>query len=135
MQINSSFSMPSYYAKEQDIQSQYLKTADLSDKTKVEESTPPYEKESYALPRQTYGLVVLEKMTDDEYHAFLRATAEMSESEKIMAAQSLYRLNELQRDGLLSSNKNPYSQSKTLQNFPQIFQNAYSEILAQKQNV
>lgn len=132
MQITSSFSMPTYYSKEQDIQSQYLKSADLADKTKIEESKSPYEKEDYSLPRQTYGLVVLEKMTNDEYHAFMRATAEMSESEKIMAAQSLYRLNEL-KEGRIAQIKNPYNQSKSIQNFPQIFQNAYSEILAQKQ--
>lgn len=134
MQITSSYLTPSYYSKDQDIQSQYLKSADLADKTKIEESKSPYEKEDYTIPRQTYGLVVLERMTDDEYHAFMRATAEMSESEKIMAAQSLYRLNELKKEVRTAQAKNPYNQSKTLQNFPRIFQNAYSEILAQKQS-
>lgn len=131
MQITSSYSMPSYYSKEQDIQSQYLKSADLADQTKVQESKTPYEKEDYSLPRQTYGLAVIEKMSDDEYHAFLRATAEMTESEKIIAAQSLYRLNEL-KEGKALANKNPYNQSKTTQNFLQIYQNAYSEVIAQK---
>lgn len=131
MQITSSYSMPSFYSKEQDIQSQYLKSADLADQTKVQESKTPYEKEDYSLPRQTYGLAVIEKMSDDEYHAFLRATAEMTESEKIIAAQSLYRLNEL-KEGKALANKNPYNQSKTTQNFLQIYQNAYSEVIAQK---
>lgn len=131
MQVTSSYSMPSYYSKEQDIQSQYLKSADLANQTKVQESKMPYEKEAYSLPRQTYGLAVIEKMSDDEYHAFLRATAEMTESEKIIAAQSLYRLNEL-KDAKAHTNKNPYNQSKTTQNFLQIYQNAYSEVIAQK---
>ncbi len=42
--------------------------------------------------RQTYGLLVLELMSDPEYQAFQRATAGMSESDKIIAAQSLYSL-------------------------------------------
>ncbi|CBG39500.1 Putative hypothetical protein [Helicobacter mustelae 12198] len=42
--------------------------------------------------RQTYGLLVLELMSDPEYKAFQRATAGMSEGEKIIAAQSLYSL-------------------------------------------
>lgn len=132
MQITSSYSMPSFYSKEQDIQSQYLKSADLADQTKIQESKTPYEKETYSLPRQTYGLAVIEKMSDDEYHAFLRATAEMTESEKIIAAQSLYRLNELKDGKAHQTGKNPYNQSKTTQNFLQIYQNAYSEVIAQK---
>lgn len=132
MQITSSYSMPTYYSREQDIQSQYLRSADLADKTQIEESLSPYEKEKYSLPRQTYGLSVIEKMSDDEYHAFLRATAEMTESEKIMAAQSLYRLEQLKEGRNIQANNNPYNQSKYTQNFLQIFQNAYSEVLAQK---
>ena len=42
--------------------------------------------------RQTYGLLVLELMSDPEYQAFERATAGMSEGDKIIAAQSLYSL-------------------------------------------
>lgn len=132
MQITSSYSMPSFYSKEQDIQSQYLKTADLADKTQTQESVQ-YQEGSYTLPRQTYGLKVIEKMTDDEYHAFVRATAEMTESEKIIAAQSLYRLSEIKEGKEFHTNKNPYQQSQNIQNFLQIYQNAYSEILAQKQ--
>ncbi len=40
--------------------------------------------------RETYGLSTLERMTDEEYAAFQRATANMSPSEKIQAAQSLH---------------------------------------------
>ncbi|AFI06535.1 hypothetical protein [Helicobacter cetorum] len=42
--------------------------------------------------RETYGFLVLELMSDREYNAFLRATAGMDESQKRLAAQSLYSL-------------------------------------------
>lgn len=41
--------------------------------------------------RITYGLRVIELMSDQEYQAFLWASEGMSEAEKIMMAQSLYR--------------------------------------------
>lgn len=41
--------------------------------------------------RITYGLKVIELMSDTEYQAFLWATQDLSESEKILMAQSLYR--------------------------------------------
>lgn len=44
------------------------------------------------LKRETYGFLVLELMSDNEYQAFLRATAGMNENEKRLAAQSLYSL-------------------------------------------
>ncbi len=40
--------------------------------------------------RETYGLDTLARMTDEEYAAFQRATANMSPNEKIQAAQSLH---------------------------------------------
>lgn len=41
--------------------------------------------------RITYGLRVLELMSDEEYRAFLWATEGMDDSEKLLMAQSLYR--------------------------------------------
>ncbi|TLD80979.1 hypothetical protein LS68_005790 [Helicobacter sp. MIT 05-5293] len=41
--------------------------------------------------RITYGLKVLELMSDEEYRAFLWATEGMNDSEKLLMAQSLYR--------------------------------------------
>lgn len=41
--------------------------------------------------RITYGLKVLELMSDEEYRAFLWASEGMSDSEKMLMAQSLYR--------------------------------------------
>ncbi len=40
--------------------------------------------------RETYGLDTIARMTDEEYAAFQRATANMSPNEKIQAAQSLH---------------------------------------------
>lgn len=45
---------------------------------------------STELPRETYGLDTIERMTDEEYAAFQRATSNMSPNEKIQAAQSLH---------------------------------------------
>lgn len=132
MQITPSY-LSSYFSDNQEIRSQYLKTADLADKTMIEEKKTPYEKETYSLPRQTYGLTVLEKMSDDEYHAFLRATAEMSESEKILAAQTFYQIGDLYQTKK-TSEKNPYLANNG-RDFPSIYQNAYQAILAEKQKM
>ncbi|MDL0079771.1 hypothetical protein [Helicobacter zhangjianzhongii] len=40
--------------------------------------------------RETFGLEILEKMSDKEYQVFLRASEGMSEVEKMAAAQTLY---------------------------------------------
>jgi len=40
--------------------------------------------------RETYGLDTIKRMTDEEYAAFQRATANMSPNEKMQAAQSLH---------------------------------------------
>ncbi len=54
------------------------------------------EEEESKPKRETYGLPLLELMTDSEYAAFERITANMSYSQKIMSAQSLYRLTTFQ---------------------------------------
>lgn len=131
MQITSLSNTPLYYSKEPDIQNQYLKEADMADKVSVKESKQPYEKEEnfeLSLPRQTYGLSVIEKMSNDEYQAFVRATAEMSESEKILAAQSLYRLNELKSQNV----HNPYRSIQSDRDFLKVFHNAHQAILQSK---
>lgn len=53
--------------------------------------------------RETYGLMVLELMSDPEYQAFERATVGMTQGEKMVAAQSLYRLSELQSQNAKAS--------------------------------
>ena len=47
--------------------------------------------------RQTYGLAILELMSDQEYQAWLRATAGMTETEKMLAVQKLYPLADIER--------------------------------------
>ena len=61
--------------------------------------------------RQTYGLMILEMMSDTEYATFQRATAGMSEGEKIMAAQSLYSLTEFYQGQHDKKPKNPYTKT------------------------
>lgn len=59
--------------------------------------------------RQTYGLLVLELMSDPEYKAFQRATAGMSESEKMLAAQSLYSLTSFYSGKIQDKIQNSYN--------------------------
>lgn len=74
--------------------------------------------------RQTYGLLVLELMSDTEYQAFQRATAGMSESEKMMAAQSLYSLNNFYNGGNKNKTQNAYN-SFNSQDFIARYKNAF----------
>lgn len=48
-------------------------------------------RDEFKEPRITYGLQILERMSDEEYRAFLRASEGLSEGEKMIMAQSLYR--------------------------------------------
>ncbi|MCE3038771.1 hypothetical protein [Helicobacter anatolicus] len=79
--------------------------------------------------RQTYGLLVLELMSDPEYKAFERATAGMSEGEKIVAAQSLYSLTSFYGGKLhQKSQKDGYSDTLGIQNknFIERYKNAFA---------
>ncbi len=76
------------------------------------ESSQEAQKVSDKKERQTYGLMILELMSDEEYAAFERATIGMSEGEKMMAAQSLYSLTEFyQGQSSPSLSKNPYTKT------------------------
>ncbi len=58
--------------------------------------------------RQTYGMEILELMSDKEYSAFVMA----SEGEKLIAAQSLYSLREdYKGQGAPQNAKNPYTKT------------------------
>ena len=62
--------------------------------------------------RETYGMEILELMSDEEYSAFVRASEGMSEGEKVIAAQSLYSLREdYQGQGAHKRDKNPYTKT------------------------
>ncbi|MCE3046520.1 hypothetical protein [Helicobacter kayseriensis] len=133
MQIQTSYQPFSHNT--QTLQSQYLKDANIGDPNQIKEDRASREQEQNSIPplgeiqRQTYGLSILERMSDDEYRAFLRATAEMTESEKIFAAQSLYRLNKVYQSQL-EKHHNPYQ--TTQGDFLTAFHNAYQEALMHK---
>lgn len=134
MQINTSYhsNFSNYHKTAQ--QEEYIKDADLADAVKVQEQKTQ-KKSEVSLPpigelqRQTYGLAILELMSDDEYRAFLRATAQMTESQKIMSAQSLYRLSELYQGKFTNqqNKNNPYIS----EDFITTYQNAYQSIIEQ----
>lgn len=61
--------------------------------------------------RQTYGLAILELMSEQEYQAWLRATIGMTETEKILAVQKLYPLADIEK---LKSSKNLPQEEKNI---------------------
>ncbi|PAF43177.1 hypothetical protein [Helicobacter sp. 11S02596-1] len=90
--------------------------------------------------RETYGLLVLELMNDNEYEAFQRATAGMNEGEKMLAAQSLYSLTSFyngKRSPEMQDEPDFYTknaqkafgiQPQNLNNFLERYKNAYSTL-------
>ena len=81
--------------------------------------------------RQTYGLLILELMSDEEYAAFQRATAGMSEGEKIMAAHSLYTLSAFYQERIHPQktnlqNQNPYAKVQNSDDFIKKYQAFYN---------
>ena len=76
----------------------YIKKGVLA---KNKEASKPAEKVEGALEsdknRQTYGFAILELMSEKEYQAWLRATAGMSDTEKIAAAHRLYPLADMEK--------------------------------------
>lgn len=90
-------------SKNQESLSQEVSSATKTAPAKISEKSE--NREAYELPsqRETYGLMVLELMTDTEYQAFERATVGMTRGEKMIAAQSLYRLSELQAQNAKAS--------------------------------
>ncbi|MGX2984567.1 hypothetical protein ACWIWK_03690 [Helicobacter sp. 23-1048] len=90
--------------------------------------------------RITYGLALIEQMSDNEYRAFLRATEGLSDSEKITMAQSLYRFTDLYQGREESINQDPILQEKykafgvsdkEITSFLNRYKNAYMEIASQ----
>ncbi len=69
--------------------------------------------EGYETKRQTYGLAILELMSDQEYQAWLRATAGMTETEKMLAVQKLYPLADIEK---LKNSKNIHHNEKKIIN-------------------
>lgn len=88
--------------------------------------------------RITYGLKVLELMSDEEYRAFLWASEGMSETEKMLMAQSLYRFTSFYQGKEKQEELNPQTinaqkafgiEHSMLQDFIQRYKNAYDKVL------
>lgn len=88
--------------------------------------------------RVTYGLKVIELMSDQEYQAFLWASEGMSEAEKIMMAQSLYRFTsfyqgkpqEMPSDMQTRNAQKAFGVDPSIMDdFMQRYKNAYEKIL------
>lgn len=90
--------------------------------------------------RITYGLTLIEQMSDSEYRAFLRATEGLNDSEKIIMAQTLYRFTDFYQGREESTNQDPALQEKykafgvsdkEITSFLNRYRNAYMEIVSQ----
>lgn len=92
--------------------------------------------------RITYGLKVLELMSDEEYKAFLWASEGMSEMEKMLMAQSLYRFTEFYQGkdskNMEQSGSNTQKiqaqrafgvEQKNIDDFINRYKNAYDKVL------
>ena len=66
--------------------------------------------------RQTFGLEILEKMSDEEYEAFERASAGMSDVEKMAAAQALYVFTDFYKQYQENDNTEPHDNVKIQKN-------------------
>ena len=97
--------------------------------------------------RITYGLKVIELMSEEEYQAFLWATQDLSESEKILMAQSLYRFTSFyQGKNFEQGNKETDMQKlnahrafgvehSMMEDFIQRYKNAYSRLMQSQLDV
>lgn len=95
--------------------------------------------------RITYGLKVLELMSDDEYRAFLWASEGMSDSEKMLMAQSLYRFTSFYQ-GKHDEHKEPLDnqtldaqkafgvESSITRDFINRYKNAYERVIQTKES-
>ncbi|WP_317371793.1 hypothetical protein [Helicobacter canis] len=79
-------------------------TQNPKDSNKALEST----QQSTPRARETFGLEILEKMSDKEYQVFLRASEGMSEVEKMAAAQALYVFTESYAQDSSAQNLKPH---------------------------
>lgn len=87
----------SFFFKRHDIREQ-VKTANIqANKNSLNKIQDEKQNTDSNLKRETYGLVILELMSDTEYEAWNRATVNMTESEKMLAVQKLYSLADIDR--------------------------------------
>lgn len=115
---------------------------DIKDINEIEttQQDKPDTKNAQSRNRITYGLKVIELMSDKEYQAFLWATQDLSESEKILMAQSLYRFtafyqgkkDNTQNQEIDIDKQNAHRafgvEQSMIENFIQRYKNAYEKL-------
>lgn len=90
--------------------------------------------------RITYGLKILELMSDEEYRAFVFASQGLSESQKMLMAQGLYRFTDLYQgrkeiesvhfDATMQQQLKAFgAQNSQIERFLTRYKNAYAQIL------
>lgn len=133
MRIDNSFSTPQQSMFEtKGNQTQESKNTEKINK--IKKISEPESKNENIEPlsneRKTYGLLILELMSDEEYSAFLRASSGMSDGEKILAAQSLYSLTDFYQGLQPNEKTNPYTKTNKAfsrhQNFIEQFRAIYN---------
>ncbi|PAF42393.1 hypothetical protein [Helicobacter sp. 11S02629-2] len=73
-----------------------IKSTSLSP-VQVKESVAEVSIKSQDGARETYGLNILELMSDKEYSAWIKATLNLNDGEKLLAAQKLYQLADMNK--------------------------------------
>ena len=92
--------------------------------------------------RITYGLRILELMSDEEYRAFVFASQGLSESQKMLMAQGLYRFTDFyqgrkeseraQLDAKMQRQLKAFgAQNSQIEGFINRYKNAYAQILSE----
>ena len=126
-------------ASAKELQAALERTAETESVEKIE-SKKEASSELAHPTRITYGLRVLELMSDEEYQAFLWASEGMSEVEKMRMAQGLYRFTEFYQ-GKNQQESSPIDIQKLnaqkafgveetmMQNFINRYKNAYDRLL------
>ncbi len=117
-------------------------TQEVKQSSEIEPNAPKMEDLEGHKNRITYGLKVLELMSDEEYKAFLWASEGMSEMEKMLMAQSLYRFTEfyqgrdsknMEQNGLdnqkIQAQRAFGVEQKNIDDFINRYKNAYDKVL------
>lgn len=92
--------------------------------------------------RITYGLKILELMSDEEYRAFVFASQGLSESQKMLMAQGLYRFTDFYQgrkdtegasiDATMQQQLKAFgAQNSQIESFITRYKNAYAQILSE----
>ena len=108
---------------------------DTQGQSKIDENPHP--------ERITYGLKILELMSNEEYRAFVFASQGLSESQKMLMAQGLYRFTDFyqgrkdgesgQIDATMQQQLKAFgAQNSQIESFINRYKNAYAQILSEE---